>query len=100
GKVAIWISKASFFLEGVTPGSKGNLIATVSTSGSYQNGVNGQGNTFVTKGLSGDYAYKVEGSKVYSPWAINSAVYMTPTPYTQWNIGIAEGGGDPSAAKK
>jgi hypothetical protein len=100
GKVAIWISQASFFLEGVTPGSKGNVIAEVSTSGSYQNGVNNKANTFVTKGLSGDYAYNVPNNKVYSPWAINSAVYMTPTPYTQWNIAIADGGGDPSTATK
>jgi len=99
GNVAIWISEASFFFDGITPNSKGNVIATVATSGTYQNGF-GPANsyTFVTSGLSGNYAYRAADGSVYSHWAINTAVYMTPTPYTQWNITLAPNSGDPSTA--
>jgi hypothetical protein len=101
GNVAIWISQASFFFDGITPNSKGNVIATVSTSGTYQNGFGQSASyTFVTKGLSGAYAYTAAGNSVYSPWAINTAVYMTPTPYTQWNITLAPDSGDPSTATR
>lgn len=101
GNVAIWIAEASFFLDGVTPNSKGNVIALVSTSGTYQNGFGqAHGYTFVTKGLSGNYAYRVADETVYSSWLINSAVYMTPTPYSQWNISLAANGGDPSTATR
>lgn len=99
GNVAIWISEASFFFDGITANSRGNVIAAVSTSGTYQNGF-GQGRafTFVTKGLTGNYAYHTADGSVYSPWEINTAVYNTPTPYTQWNITLAPNSGDPSTA--
>lgn len=101
GNVAIWISQASFFLDGITPTNKGNVIAQVSTSGTYQNGFGGgSAYTFVTKGLTGNYAYRTSDSSVYSPWAINTAVYMTPTPYTQWSITLAPDSGDPSTATR
>jgi len=101
GNVAIWISEASFFLDGITPNSKGNVIAQISTSGTYQNGFGGASSyTFVTKGLSGNYAYRTSDMSVYSPWAINTAVYMTPTPYTQWSITLAPNSGDPSTATR
>jgi hypothetical protein len=101
GRCAIWISQAQFYLDGVTPNSKGNVIATVATSGTYQNGTDsGAPRTFVTNGMSGDYAYRVADSTVYSPWEINTAVYMTPTPYTQWNLAIAPGGGDLSTVTR
>lgn len=38
GDVAIWITSANFFLDGVTPNQKGNVLCNISTSGSYQNG--------------------------------------------------------------
>jgi hypothetical protein len=99
GKCAIWISQAQFFLDNVTPNSKGNVIATVCTAGSYQNGFGpGQAYAFVTQGLSGDYAYQCKDNTVYSPWQINTAVYMTPTPYTTWQMTLAPGCGDPSTA--
>ncbi|HEX4629599.1 MAG TPA: hypothetical protein VH188_01415, partial [Chthoniobacterales bacterium] len=101
GKCAVWISQAAFFLDGVTPNSKGNVIASVSTSGTYQNGIGGSSSyTFVTKGLTGDYAYHSPDNTIYSPWKINTAVYMTPTPYTQWSITLASGSGDPTTATK
>ncbi|MET1077160.1 MAG: hypothetical protein ABWY06_03975 [Pseudomonas sp.] len=101
GQCAIWLSQAAFFLDGVTANSKGNVIASVSTSGTYQNGLGSKGDfTFVTKPLSGNYAYHVPDLDVYSPWAINTAVYMTPTPYTQWSIVLAPGSGDPSSATR
>ncbi|MES2317589.1 MAG: hypothetical protein V4631_08855 [Pseudomonadota bacterium] len=101
GRCAIWISDAQFFLDGVTANGKGNVIASVSTSGAYQNGTDpAQSHTFVSKGMIGDYAYRVADGKVYSPWAINTAVYMTPTPYTQWNLRIAAGNGDLSTATR
>jgi hypothetical protein len=101
GQCAIWISEAAFFLDGVTANSKGNVIASVSTSGTYQNGIGSTGDsTFVTKGLSGNFAYHVPDLNVYSPWSIDTVVYMTPTPYTQWNISLAPGSGDPSTATR
>ncbi len=101
GNVAIWITEASFFLDGITPNSKGNVIALISTSGTYQNGFGAaHGYTFVTKGLSGNYAYRAVDENVYSSWLINSAVYMTPTPYSQWNVFLAANGGDPSTATR
>jgi hypothetical protein len=101
GACAIWISKAQFFLDGVTPNSKGNLIATVATSGSYENGFGPQQrHVFVTRGLSGNYAYEVPKSEIYSPWEINTAVYMTPAPYTQWTMRVDPDGGDLSTATR
>lgn len=99
GRCAIWISAAEFYLAGVTPNQKGNVIAKVSTSGAYQNGVDqNRPYTFVTNGLAGDYAYEVADNKVYSPWQINTSVYMTPTPYTQWTIELDPNGGEASSA--
>ncbi|MFK3772291.1 hypothetical protein [Pseudomonas sp. NPDC089406] len=101
GQCAIWIREAAFFLDGITPNSKGNVIASVTTSGTYQNGLSTQdAYTFVTKRLSGNYAYAVADQRVYSPWAIDAAVYMTPTPYTQWTLNLAPGSGDPSTASR
>ncbi|UCD51624.1 MAG: hypothetical protein JSW27_03140 [Phycisphaerales bacterium] len=101
GKCAIWISEASFFLDGVTPNSKGNVISTVATAGTYENGFGpADSHTFATKGLSGNYLYTVADSHVYSPWQIDTAVYMTPTPYTQWTMTLPPDGGDPSTASK
>ena len=101
GQCAIWISQAAFFIDGVTANSKGNVIASVSTSGTYQNGTGTTtDSTFVTKGLSGNFAYHVPDLSVYSPWLIDTAVYMTPTPYTQWNITMPPGSGDPSTATR
>ena len=101
GQCAIWISQATFLLDGVTGNAKGNLIATVATSGAYQNGFGpAVGHAFSTGGLTGDYAYKVASGTVYSPWAINMAVYMTPTPYTQWTMTLPPGGGDPTTATR
>lgn len=89
GQCAIWISNATFLLDGVTPNSKGNVIASVATSGTYQNGFGPQnGHTFVTKGLIGNYMYTVANESVYGPWSIDTAVYMTPTPYTLWTMTV------------
>ena len=100
GKCAVWITEARFTLVGAQPNAKGNLIANVATSGSYQNGFGpSAGHTFATNGLSGDYAYDATG-RVYSPWRIDSAIYMTPTPYTQWTMTIPPDGGDASTAQK
>lgn len=101
GQCAIWISQGAFFLDGVTPNSKGNVIATVATSGTYQNGFGPHaGHTFVTNGMIGNYAYRVSDTSVFSPWTINTAVYMTPTPYTQWTMTLPPGSGDPRTASR
>lgn len=101
GECAIWISEASFFLDGVTPNDKKNVISVVSTSGTYENGFGPQAeHTFVTRGLSGNYLYHVDSGTVFGPWQINTAVYMTPTPYTQWTMTLPSDGGDPSTATK
>jgi hypothetical protein len=99
GNVAIWITKAEFFVDDIKPNSKGNVIATIATSGTYANGF-GTTNVyrFVSNGLSESYAYTAATKEVYSPWSINTAVYMTPTPYTQWSMIFDKDGGDPSAA--
>jgi hypothetical protein len=77
------------------------VIASVSTSGTYQNGVGpSHAHTFVTQGLSGNYAYRVADNSVYSPWAVDNAVYTTPTPYSQWSITLPPGSGDPSTATR
>jgi hypothetical protein len=99
GDCAIWISEASFFLDGVTPNSKDNVISVVSTSGTYENGFGPQADhTFVTRGLSGNYLYHANNDTVFGPWQIDTAVYMTPTPYTQWTMTLPSDGGDPSTA--
>lgn len=99
GQVAVWIKEARFFVEGVKPNAKGNVIAEVSTSGSYQNGFGeAASHAFVTKALVGNYAYRVRGDEVYNPWRIDTEVYSTPTPFTQWRMAFDADGGDPAAA--
>ena len=101
GNVAIWIKEARFFLDGVTPNERGNVLMEVSTSGTYQNGFGpADAFTFVNQGLIGDYAYRVEDETVYNPWSINTEVYATPTPFTQWTLAFDPDGGDPSSATR
>ncbi len=101
GNCAIWISKAAFLLDGVTPNAKNNVLAVVGTSGTYQNGFGPQGaHTFVTNGLKGNYGYSVPDQNVFIPWSIDAAVYMTPTPYTQWTMNLPPDGGDPRTATR
>jgi hypothetical protein len=101
GLCAIWISNATFLLDGVTANSKGNVIALVGTSGTYQNGFGPQAaHTFVTKGLQGNYGYHVAAGTVFIPWSIDASVYMTPTPYTQWTMTLPPDGGDPRTATR
>jgi hypothetical protein len=100
-ELAIWVRQAEFFLEGMVANGAGNVMTKVSTSGTYQNGY-GPGRTysFVSRGLVGDYNYKAEGNRVYNPWKINTAVYATPTPFTQWQIAFVPNGGDPKGITK
>jgi hypothetical protein len=101
GDVAIWIKSAEFFVEGVQPNRKGNVIAQVATSGTYQNGYGPEdAYNFVTQGLVGDYAYRTATGEVYSPWKIDVGVYMTPTPFTQWTMTFDPDGGDPATATR
>jgi len=97
GRVAIWITEARFIPVGVTPNSAGNVIAMVSTSGSYENGF-GPKRTyrFETKGIAGRFAYEVSDERVYNRWKIDSEVYTTPTPFTEWTMDFEEG--DPATA--
>lgn len=100
GGVAVWITKARFSADGVTPNSKGNVISTVSTSGSYENGFGpANAHVFAAKPMVGDFAYTVATGRVYDPWTIDTAVYMTPTPFTQWTMEFDADGGDPSTAR-
>jgi hypothetical protein len=98
GDVAIWITEASFILQDVTPNSKGNVIAVIATSGSYENGLGQKVYAFVNKVMSGHYAYTVQNSHIYDAWNVNAAVYSTPTPYTQWKMIFDKDGGDASTA--
>jgi hypothetical protein len=99
GQVAIWIKEAGFFLKNVTPNEIGNVLAKVSTSGSYQNGFGPQKlYNFETKSLVGNYGYTVLDSKVYNRWRIDTEVYSTPTPFTQWTMAFDPDGGDPASA--
>jgi hypothetical protein len=99
GHVAIWIKEAGFILKGVTPNGRGNVIAKVSTSGSYENGFGPQEPyRFETKSLLGNYAYTVSSEQIYNPWKIDAEVYATPTPFTQWTFAFDLGGGDAASA--
>jgi hypothetical protein len=101
GNVAIWISKAEFWIEGVTANAKGKVIVDVATSGSYVNGY-GPANAkeFVNKGMQANFAYDQASSQAYIHWQIPQAVYMTPTPFTQWSMQFDKDGGDPGRATK
>jgi hypothetical protein len=99
GHVAIWIKEAGFILKGVAPNVKGNVIAKVSTSGSYENGFGPKDlYRFETKSLVGNYAYTVSGESIYNRWKIDAEVYATPTPFTQWTFTFDPDGGDPANA--
>lgn len=98
GDVAVWITEAKLFLDGVAPNNRNNVLVRLSTSGYYQNGF-GVENAyrFVTKPLTASYCYTVPNT-VYAPWTINTAVYQMPTPFTQWTAEFEKNGGDPSNA--
>jgi len=99
GNVAIWITEAKFFIQGVAANTKGKVLGKVSTSGSYQNGFGPQNEyRFETKSLVGNYAYTVAGEEIYDRWRIDSEVYATPTPFTQWTFTFDPDGGDPKDA--
>lgn len=99
GDVAIWITDIGFTIDGVVANEKGNVIASVATSGTYQNGFGpGAAYSFFSTPLIGEYGYHFATGKTYIPWQIPTAVYMTPTPYTQWTMLFDQDGGDPSAA--
>jgi hypothetical protein len=99
GDVAIWITSIQFSLDGVAANQKGNVLFSVATSGTYQNGFGPQAaQSFFSKGLKGDYGYTAASGVAYIPWQIPTAVYMTPTPYTQWTLNFYPDGGDPTNA--
>lgn len=99
GDVAIWITEISFTIDGVEANQKGNVLVSVATSGTYENGFGpGQSYTFFSQGLVGEYGYSPGSGDIYIPWQIPTAVYMTPTPYTQWSMTFDPQGGDPSQA--
>ncbi len=101
GNVAVWITEAEFFVDGVQANDRGRVMVSVATSGTYQNGFGPQVDyAFVTKPMVGDYAYIVNGGEVYNQWRVAPEVYMTPTPFTQWTMTFDPDGGDPSGAKK
>lgn len=99
GKVAIWISKAEFWIDGVQANRRGKVIMKVATSGSYANGFGpASAKEFVNKGMEADFAYDLASRTAYIQWQIPQAVYMTPTPFTQWSLLFDPDGGDPSHA--
>lgn len=101
GDVAIWISKAEFWIDGVQANRKGKVIVEVSTSGSYVNGYGPEtAMEFVNKGMQANFAYDAGSGQAYIQWQIPQAVYMTPTPFTQWSMLFDKDGGDPSNARK
>jgi hypothetical protein len=48
--------------------------------------------------MVGNFAYRAVGEKVYNSWSINTEVYSTPTPFTQWKMAFDADGGDPGNA--
>lgn len=100
-QIAVWVTQAEFFLDGIQANSEGNALMEVCTSGTYQNGYGAERSYhFVSRGLVGGYAYKVKSEKVYNSWKINTQVYATPTPFTQWQILFDPKGGDVSGLKR
>ena len=100
GQLPIWIKTARFFVEGTKPNNKGNVIFKASTSGSYQNGFPpSKMFSFETNGMESSFGYIAQNNSPYINWNINPAVYMTPSPFTQWTLTFDEEGGDPSDAK-
>jgi hypothetical protein len=98
--VAIWITSATFTLDGVKANHLGNVITKVSTSGIYQNpDRKAHRATFVSRSIVGNFAYAVgPPQRPTSPWTIPTDLTMTPTPFTQWTMTFDPDGGDPSAA--
>ncbi len=101
GNVAIWITAATFTIDGVTPNDKDNVIVEVSTSGTYQNGYGAtRSQTFVARSMVGSYAYTVGADRrPYDPWNVATQLTMTPTPYTQWTMAFDPDGGDAGHAE-
>ena len=98
--VAIWITKATFTLDGVVANDVGNVITKVSTSGIYENpDRKAHRATFVSRSIVGNFAYAVgPPQRPTTPWTIPTDLTMTPTPFTQWTMIFDPDGGDPSAA--
>jgi hypothetical protein len=98
-EVAVWVTAARFWVDGVTPNYKHRVLFKVSTSGTYQNGFDEHTlSTFVSRGMTGNYAYQV-GSEAdpYNPWTIPTEVTMIPTPFTQWTLTFDPDGGNSDA---
>jgi hypothetical protein len=98
--VAVWITAARFWIDGVSPNDRHRVLVKVATSGSYRNGFGHNTlTTFVSRSMTGNYAYKV-GSEAdpYNPWTVPSEVTMIPTPFTQWTMTFDADGGDAKAA--
>jgi hypothetical protein len=100
-ELAVWVKEAQFFLDGIEANPEGNVMMEVSTSGTYQNGYGPKrSHNFVSRGLKKGYAYRVKDQSVYDPWTIQTEVYATPTPFTQWQITFDSEGGDVSKIRK
>lgn len=100
GRIAIWVQKARFYLDGVKPNKAGRVIANVSTSGSYVNGIGIDTHRFETFGLTGDYIYYPGSNSVANEWVINTNSVMMPALYSQWTMEFDQDGGDPSGISK
>jgi hypothetical protein len=73
------------------------VLLNVATSGSYQNGFGAtQAHSFVTTGFESYFGYDAAQETPYIRWRVDTKVYMTPTPFTQWTITFDPDGGDPS----
>ncbi len=100
GKIAIWVQTARFYLKGVKPNGAHRVITTVSTSGSYVNGIGVDTHRFETFGLTGDYMYLPESNVISKEWAIDTKLVMKPALFSQWTMEFDADGGDPSEISK
>jgi hypothetical protein len=97
GNVAVWVTEAAFYFKGVKPNTAGKVLLNVATSGSYQNGFGAtQAHSFVTTGFESYFGYDAAQGTPYIRWRVDTKVYMTPRPFTQWTITFDPDGGDPS----
>lgn len=95
GGVAIWVTSGQFIMTGALANKAGYIPMTVSTSGQYISGYQDDLQYFLSNAISSHFSYK-PGSKgsipvINVPWAINTQVYMMPTPFTIWTFNINKG---------
>ena len=87
---AIYLTEATFELVGVDASTEIEL--EISTSGHYENQLNGQPFRFVTQGVSMTSDYIGTPPRFITTWKFaDEAAYLKPSPYTQWVLRVDQG---------